>query len=146
MTLQSVVEYLCFIGAKNVRMTTNATETVVLFRPVGKKELELIAETGFKKFPPRLFHQPIFYPVLNQAYAEQIARDWNTKDEVSGYAGYVTKFAVRKDYLDKYSVETVGAKSAHEEYWIPAEDLERFNLNIVGLIEIVSEFHGPLEE
>jgi hypothetical protein len=127
-------------------MTKDTTEIVVLFRPVGKKELELIEESGFKAFPPRLFHQPIFYPVLNQGYAEQIARDWNTKDEISGYAGFVTKFSVRKDFLDQYSVETVGAQSVHEEYWIPSEDLEQFNHNIVGFIEIISEFHGPLEE
>ena len=127
-------------------MTKESPEIIVLFRPVGKKELELIEASGFKEFPPRLFHQPIFYPVLNQGYAEQIARDWNTKDEVSGYAGFVTKFSVRKEYLDRYSIETVGAQSVHEEYWIPAEDLEQFNKNIVGLIEIVSEFHGPLGE
>lgn len=126
-------------------MAGKTPEIVVLFRPVGKKELELIEATGFKAFPPRLFHQPIFYPVLNQAYAEQIARDWNTKDEISGYAGFVTKFSVRKEYLDKYSIETVGAQSVHEEYWIPAEDLDEFNQNIVGLIEVISEFHGPLE-
>ncbi len=127
-------------------MTSESPEIVVLFRPVGKKELELIEEAGFKAFPPRLFHQPIFYPVLNQAYAEQIARDWNTKDEISGYAGFVTKFSVRKEYLDKYSIETVGAQSVHEEYWIPAEDLDQFNQNIVGVIEVISEFHGPLEK
>ncbi len=127
-------------------MTSESPEIVVLFRPVGKKELELIEESGFKAFPPRLFHQPIFYPVLNQAYAEQIARDWNTKDEISGYAGFVTKFSVRKEYLDKYSIETVGAQSVHEEYWIPAEDLDEFNQNIVGFIEVISEFHGPLNK
>ncbi len=123
-------------------MSQNSSDTVILFRPVGKKELELIEQLDFRAFPPRLFHQPIFYPVLNQGYAEQIARDWNTKDEVSGYAGFVTRFYVRKDFLDKYSVETVGAQSVHKEYWIPAEDLEEFNKNIVGTIEVVSEFHG----
>jgi len=29
----------------------------------------------------------------------------------------------------------------HTEYWIPAEELEKFNTNIVGLIEVVEEFH-----
>ncbi len=127
-------------------MTSESPEIVALFRPVGKKELELIEEASFKAFPPRLFHQPIFYPVLNQAYAEQIARDWNTKDEISGYAGFVTKFSVRKEFLAKYSIETVGAQSVHEEYWIPAEDLDEFNQNIVGFIEVISEFHGPMEK
>jgi hypothetical protein len=30
----------------------------------------------------------------------------------------------------------------HLEYWIRAEKLEEFNQNIVGKIEVVSEFHG----
>src|SRR5919107_458454 len=34
-----------------------------LWRPVGQRELELIAESGYRAFPPRLPHQPIFYPV-----------------------------------------------------------------------------------
>ena len=46
-------------------------ETTVLFRPVGAKELELIRETGFTAFPPRVPGQPIFYPVLNEEYANQ---------------------------------------------------------------------------
>lgn len=36
-----------------------------LYRPVGLRELELIAKADFKAFPPRLPEQPIFYPVLN---------------------------------------------------------------------------------
>jgi hypothetical protein len=119
----------------------NSESTIVLFRPVGQKELELIQESGFRKFPPRLFHQPIFYPVLNEEYAVQIARDWNTKDPVSGYVGHVTRFSVRRDFLSRYTVQSAGARSVHEEYWIPAEDLEEFNENIVGLIEVISEFH-----
>jgi hypothetical protein len=114
-------------------------ETITLFRPVGQKELDLIHESGNRAFPPRLPTQPIFYPVLNQAYAEQIARDWNTKDPASGYVGYVTRFQVRRDFLTRYDVQTVGA-SHHQEYWIPAEDLPAFNQNIVGTIEVVAQF------
>ena len=115
------------------------TEVATLFRPVGQKELDLIAESGWKAFPPRLVHQPIFYPVLNEEYAVQIARDWNTSDEASGYVGYVTCFSVRTDFLDGYETKVVGG-SEHEEYWIPAEDLESLNRNIVGLIEVLHEF------
>jgi hypothetical protein len=60
-------------------------ELTGLYRPVGRKELELIRETRFRSFPPRLPAQPFFYPVLNEEYATQIARDWNTKDEASGF-------------------------------------------------------------
>ncbi len=117
-------------------------ETTVLFRPVGQKELDLIRESGFTAFPPRLYWQPIFYPVLNEEYAAGIARNWNTKDEASGYVGYVTRFQVRTAYLQNYDVQTVGS-SIHKEYWIPAEELPEFNNNIVGIIEVISEFRPP---
>lgn len=106
-------------------------ETVTLFRPVGQKELDLIAASGFTAFPPRLPVQPIFYPVLNEEYAVEIARNWNTKDAQSGYVGYVTRFQVRADFLSPYPVQTVGARP-HQEYWIPAEELDAFNRHIVG--------------
>lgn len=115
--------------------------TVTLFRPVGQKELDLIHQSAYRAFPPRLPSQPIFYPVLTESYAVQIARDWNTKDAASGYRGYVTRFQVRATFLRAYSVHTVGS-SAHQEYWIPAEDLLQFNANIVGTIEIIAEFSG----
>tara|TARA_R110000782_G_scaffold210537_2_gene298586 strand:+ start:521 stop:781 length:261 start_codon:yes stop_codon:yes gene_type:complete len=85
-------------------------KTQTLFRPVGPKELELIRDTGMKAFPPRLPEQPIFYPVLNQEYARQIARDWNVKESGSGF---VTKFEVEAEYLRQFPVEVVGG-SVHE--------------------------------
>jgi hypothetical protein len=119
-------------------------ETITLYRPVGQKEYELIRDTGFRSFPPRLPTQPIFYPVLNETYATQIARDWNTKDAASGYCGYVTRFAVDADYLSQYTMQTVGNQT-HQEYWIPAEELDSFNGHIVGVIEIIAEFHQPVK-
>jgi hypothetical protein len=111
-------------------------DTVILYRPVGPAELGLIRESGWKTFPPRLPEQPIFYPVANQQYATQIARDWNVR--ASG-SGFVTRFAVRADYLSRFPARQVGARE-HTEYWIPAEELPRFNENIVGLIEVIEEF------
>lgn len=111
-------------------------DTVILFRPVGPKELELIAASGYREFPPRLPEQPIFYPVLNEEYARQIARDWNVK--ASG-AGYVTRFALRREFANKYAVQKVGS-SIHQELWIPAEDVAEMNRNIVGRIEVVEEY------
>jgi hypothetical protein len=115
-------------------------ETITLFRPTGEAELVLIRETGWKAFPPRLPEQPIFYPVLTQEYATQIARDWNTKD---GGTGYVLKFQVEKEYIDRYPVRTAGAR-IHQEYWIPAEELEEFNRHIVGWIEIIERHDPPI--
>src|SRR3954469_2522540 len=111
-------------------------ETIILFRPVGSIELALVTASGFREFPPRLPEQPIFYPVLNEEYARQIAREWNVRD--SG-AGYVTRFALRKTVADKYAVQTVGGV-VHKELWIPAEDVKEMNRNIIGLIEVIAEY------
>ena len=115
-------------------------EIFVLYRPVGTKELELIAASDFAAFPPRLPEQPIFYPVTNEEYAAQIARGWNAKYNADKI-GCVTKFNVKKEFLDNYETKIVGGAN-HEEYWIPAEDLEEFNRNIVGKIEVIAEFVG----
>jgi len=114
--------------------------TTTLYRPVGTGELELIRANGWRGFPPRLPEQPIFYPVLNEEYAIQIARDWNTRD---GGTGFVLRFEVDSEYLSKFPVQTAGAR-IHREYWIPAEELDEFNRHIAGEIKIVSEFLGAL--
>lgn len=111
-------------------------ETVTLWRPVGPDELRLIEESGMKGFPPRLPEQPIFYPVTTEEYAVKIARDWNVP--ASG-SGFVTRFEVRTNFLSQYAIQDAGGR-AHREYWIPAEDLDRFNDAIVGLIEIARSF------
>ena len=115
------------------------TELVTLYRPVGQKELDLIRASGFRSFPPRLPHQPIFYPVLTEPYAIQIARDWNTRDAASGFVGYVTRFRVPADFLARYPVQKVGSAEALE-LWVPAEELDEFNGQIVGTIEVIHEF------
>ncbi|MFH6945707.1 ADP-ribosylation/crystallin J1 [Flavobacterium sp. FlaQc-50] len=114
-------------------------EITRLYRPVGLREMELIAETGYTEFPPRLDWQPIFYPVTNQQYAEQIAFEWNTVDEFSGFIGIVTAFEVKTAFLEKYEVQNVGDKS-HNELWVPSEDLMEFNANICNGIELVNVF------
>jgi len=111
-------------------------ETVTLWRPVGPKELELIRQTGMRAFPPRLPDQPIFYPVLTEDYAIKIARDWNVP--ASG-SGFVTRFQVKRSFLNHYAVQEAGGRS-HLEYWIPAENLSAFNAAIVGNIEVVHSF------
>jgi len=111
-------------------------QTVTLWRPVGPEELVLIRESGMSEFPPRLPDQPIFYPVTSEEYAIKIARDWNVP---ANGAGYVTRFEVKKEFLDTFQVEDAGGR-AHQEYWIPADQLPQFNDAIVGQIEVVASF------
>lgn len=110
--------------------------TTLLYRPVNQAELDLIAASGWRAFPPRLPEQPFFYPVMHEQYAAQIARDWN----VPYYGvGYVLRFAVDADYAATFPVQNVGNRE-HNELWVPAEELAEFNQQIVGQIEVVSIF------
>ncbi len=112
---------------------------MILYRPMGLQELELIARANFKAFPPRLPEQPIFYPVLYFEYAEQIARDWNTKRPA--FAGFVVQFEVEPDYIEKFEIHTVGNRT-HQELWVPAEELGEFNRHIIGAITVVASYYG----
>ncbi len=109
-------------------------DLVTLWRPVGPRELKLIEQADYGAFPPRLPEQPIFYPVLSESYAVQIARDWNVK--ASG-AGFVTRFQVPRSFLARYAVQQAGGRE-HLEYWVPAEELADFNAAIVGRITVVA--------
>lgn len=110
--------------------------TTILYRPVGPEELELIRLSEWKTFPPRLSGQPIFYPVTNEEYATQIARDWNVRDSGSGY---VTEFAVDSEFLKRYEIQQVGGQM-HKELWVPSEELEEFNRHIIGPIKVIQTF------
>ncbi len=113
---------------------------MILFRPVGLQELQLIARANYQAFPPRLPDQPIFYPVLNFEYARQIAEGWNTKHN-NPPCGFVTRFVVQDEYVKRFAIEIVGSKE-NAELWVPAEELEEFNANIVGQITIEAAYYG----
>jgi hypothetical protein len=113
---------------------------MILFRPVGLQELQLIADINFQAFPPRLPDQPIFYPVLNFEYARQIAEGWNTRHN-NPPCGFITRFEIENEYAKQFNVETVGARE-NQELWIPAEMLEEFNVHIIGKITIEAAYYG----
>jgi NTP pyrophosphatase (non-canonical NTP hydrolase) len=114
----------------------------ILFRPTEQRELELVAASGWLRWPPRLPEQPIFYPVTNEQYAIEIVQRWYTKDAASEHIGHVTRFAVRSDYLAQFESKQV-ADSHHLEYSIPAEQFEELNDHIVGNISRIYSFGGP---
>jgi hypothetical protein len=105
-------------------------QTVTLWRPVGQADLDLTAQSGWTRFPPRLPGQPIFYRVLNEAYATKIAGDRATSAACCASRSTGVRGTVR------------AATGGIHELWIPAEQLEEFNDHIVGRIELVSE-HRP---
>src|SRR5215216_528229 len=112
---------------------------MILYRPVGLQELELIYDSGMKAFPARLPQQPIFYPVLNLEYARQTASEWNAKN--GQFAGYITQFKVEDEYISQFEKHTVGS-SEHQEFWIPAEEMEEFNRQIIGHIKVLEGYFG----
>lgn len=116
-------------------------KNVRLYRSVGANELMRIVESGLKFFPPRLFWQPIFYPVLNIQYAIDIAEGWNMCDPDSDGAGFVTSFEIPESYFRKFPIQTVGLDH-HQELWVPAEALGEFNSMIVSGIIVERAFIG----
>ena len=148
---QNLMSFACIDDAENVYKILENARAVLLselamqnkittpFRPVDAHELRLIADSGYRAFPPRLVDQPIFYPVMNFEYAEQIARAWNTKR--NSFAGFVTKFDVDADYLQQFPVQIVGGRQ-HTELWVPAEKMEEFNSHIIGQIAVVASYYG----
>lgn len=112
---------------------------MILYRPTGYKELLLLKESGWAAWPPRLPDQPIFYPVTTQSYAEKIARDWNSVLAAPDNYGFVARFEINAETAARYPVEQAGGR-AHEELWVPAEDLALFNQGILGPIEVLCAF------
>ena len=110
--------------------------TLTLFRPVGAAELDLVAASDWRAFPPRLPDQPIFYPVMNVGYAEQIARDWNSLQEAAR-VGHVLEFDLPANIVERWPIQIAGGRQ-HQELWVPAEELDDFNAMIVGPIRRIS--------
>lgn len=112
---------------------------MILYRPVGLQELALIYDSGMRAFPAHLDQQPIFYPVLQLAYARQTASDWNVGH--AEFAGYVTQFKVEDEYISGFEEHAVRGTPYHE-LWIPAEAMEEFNKHIVGTIKVLEAYFG----
>jgi len=116
---------------------------VVLFRPVGLRELELISASGWREFPPRLAWQPIFYPVVTREYARAIVTQWNSKESEAGHCGFVTEFDIGDEFVARYPVQQLGGGPVYRELWVPAAELAEFNAHIRGPIRVVESVYGP---
>ena len=112
---------------------------MILYRPVSLQEMALIYDSGMRAFPAHLDQQPIFYPVLQLAYARQTASDWNVQH--GEFAGYVTQFKVEDEYISDFEEHTVGG-TPYQELWIPTESMEEFNSHIVGQIKVLEAYFG----
>ncbi len=78
---------------------------------------------------------------IKEKYAIEIATRWNLDDEGSGYSGFVTEFDIPETYFNQFKVENVGIHY-HNELWVPAEELDYFNTQIIGEIKITKQFFG----
>ena len=72
---------------------------------------------------------------------QKLLKNGIQRDEFGNYLGIVTCFDVSKDIIDKYPVQNVGARN-HNEIWVPAEELEKFNQSIIGPIKVLKIFIG----
>jgi hypothetical protein len=106
-------------------------ETVVLWLPTGPKELALVEASVGRSGHRRCPSSRSSTPFKIEEYAAKTARDWIVP--ASG-SGYVTRFNVRKSFLDHSQVRGQSIL----EYWIPAKDLSALN---ASMIELVAEYH-----
>ena len=116
---------------------------MVLFRPVGLRELELIAASGYREYPPRFAWQPIFYPVVTREYARAIVTQWNSKESEAGHCGFVTEFDVDAEFAARYPVQQLGGGPVYRELWVPAAELPEFNAHIISPIRVIESVYGP---
>ena len=113
--------------------------TTRLFRPLDLPELKGICDSGYGRFPTRQTWQPIFYPVADLSYAEQIAYECHVNAS-SGYGGFVVQFDVEERYMDSFKLPR-STNATFQEFRIPAESLPELNRQLQGDIQLVSSFY-----
>ena len=114
-----------------------------LYRPVGLAELERIAASGYREYPPRFVSQPVFYPVLTVEYARAIITQWNSREAEAGHCGFVTAFDIDDEFVARYPVQQLGGGPIYRELCVPAAELSDFNAHLAGPIRVIESVYGP---
>ena len=86
----------------------------------------------------------LVFDVGHQCYVHKLLtgrRDrFGTLRQYGGLSGFPKPYEAEDDaFIAGYEPHIVG-NSRHEEFWIPAEDLDKFNAHIVGKIAVTQEF------
>lgn len=97
--------------------------TVLLYRPVGQAELDLIAAADWLALPLQGSEARVFY--LTQPTAEPMGCG----------AGYLLRLTVEADYAAHFEAAATGRQP--EQLRVPAAELAGFNHQLVGRIEVV---------
>jgi hypothetical protein len=108
---------------------------LLLYWPVDQQELDLIAASGWLEFPPRQPEQPSFCPMLQEGFAAELARTW---DSTGTGVAYVLRFAVDAEYAACFPVRSSIGGLEQQAFCVPAEELPNFNQQLMGQIEIVA--------
>lgn len=115
---------LAFSGVGGVlgmigREVSSSLTTMTLFRAVGNEELKLIETADWRKFPPRLADQPVFYPTTDNAVAARNARDWSLPNDQSA----VVRFEAEGGPWTNMFLNKPGDHRHDEKSWMLAEIL-----------------------
>ncbi|MEV4518033.1 hypothetical protein AB0K00_54890 [Dactylosporangium sp. NPDC049525] len=116
--------------------------TITLWRSTGQAELDRVAASAWREWPPRRPDQPTFSAVLHREHATTIVRERHVP---AGGVGYVTRFEVQRAYLGRYELQHVAGLDA-PQYRIPAGDLADLNAHIVGAIMEEADYRGPVDD
>lgn len=104
-----------------------------LYRTVNGDDLSALRARQWKGFPPCA--EAAFYPALNARFARDLMS--SQEGEVTLH---LTRFRINAGYVRSFEVQTLSGE-VYEELWVPAEELEAFNRNIVGRIAVVEVEH-----
>lgn len=112
---------------------------MILFRPTGLKEAQLVRDAGWQAGPPRSPDQPVFCPVTTRARADRIARDWNSARPALDLWGFGTRFEICAGRAGIYPLQQEGGR-AHRELWAQVEKAGAFNAGLVTTIKVIGAF------
>ncbi len=116
---------------KGIGMKLRGRNIATLYRAVNAEELAALQSLRWKGFPPCA--EAAFYPALNARFALDFI---HSQEGGKKPALYLTRFQIHAGYVRSFEVQTLSGE-VHDELWVPAEEWENFNRNIVGRIAVV---------
>lgn len=109
-----------------------------IYRSCGLPEWRLIRQDGRGKFPACMIRADIFYPSLLFENACGLAREFNTRDPASEFAGLVLACDVPPDFLREYD----DPELEPEALWLPPETRAAINDALQGPLRVCEVIYG----
>ncbi len=118
-------------------MIDMAADTITLYRPVSRAELNEIKESGWTKYTYPAAGAICLNPLINCSYAEEIIKK-QALDEFGEC--FIIKFEVDAEHINKYEIK-LADNYLDVEINVPPDCLDEFSRHIIGKIEQIEVFN-----